>query len=421
MGEDRASIGLGMAADRRPASLPSSACELASPRTRAAMDGWHLRAHNRLSTTNEREAGRILRSRCSEPGRLVIAVVALSAMASMIAASSAHVAAAGTNSHGPGTRGYSAFAINPESPRIIYVGTGFGILKSGDAGRTWRQANDGLADRYVMDLVISRSAPEIVYAATRAGVFKSTTSGARWRDLGLTSVTALAVDPREANTIYAARDDGVYKRAHGARSWQRVMRGRRVFAVAIDPTRPETIYAGAGNGVFKSTNGGRRWQAMNRGLFPRETQQQRGHRLAEGFVLAFAINPRRPQVIYLGSNYGVFKSTNAARSWRSANAGIRGHGKFRSVGSLVVDPLNPTTLYAGHSVQGGVSKTSNGGRTWSAAAKLPRSGYPLALAIDPRNPRTVYAGTTRSGGGEAYKSTDGGRTWRQLPLDTAPR
>ena len=72
--------------------------------------------------------------------------------------------------------------------------------------------------------------------------------------------------------------------------------------------------------------------------------------------------------------------------------------------AIAIDPITPTTLYAGTGA--GVFKSTNGGETWS----LTDAGPPnvLALAIDPITPSTLYAGTSRAG---VFKSTDAGATW----------
>ena len=309
--------------------------------------------------------------RSSKSRPVLVAVVALSAVALAATVSSAQVAPASSTSHSPGARGYSAFVIHPLDARVLYVASGMGIFKSSDQGRTWRRANDGLRDPYVVDLVISASARNTLYGSTPDGVFKSSDAGRHWTPTSLTTgPDALAVDPRDPNTVYAAGGDDVLKTANGGRSWHAVTVGRRVFALAIDPRQPSTVYAGAGSGVFKSMNAGRTWRAMNRGLFPAETKAEREHRLGEGFILAFAINPGRPQTLYLASNYGVFKSTNAARTWHWVSTGIPGNGKFKLVGSIAIDPRNAQTLYTGTSR--GVFKSTNGGRRWKAVAALIR-------------------------------------------------
>ena len=188
---------------------------------------------------------------------------------------------------------------------------------------------------------------------------------------------------------------------------RKVKTARRVFAIVLDPKRPATVYAGSGGGVFKSTDAGRSWKARNVGLFPNETPD--GHSLAEGFVSAIVVDSRQPQTLYLGSARGVFKSTDGARTWRR----MGGAGLGGLVSSVAIDPEKPQTLYTGAHYVPGLFKTTNGGGRWSRIGP-PGRGNVLALTVDPTAPETIYAGM--HDGARAFKSTDAGRTWIPLAI-----
>ena len=63
-------------------------------------------------------------------------------------------------------------------------------------------------------------------------------------------------------------------------------------------------------------------------------------------------------------------------------------------------------MYAGNFQ--GVSKTTDGGRTWRRTAL--KWVHVQALALDPIDPQTIYAGMWSGRG--VYRSTDGGTTWK---------
>jgi len=63
--------------------------------------------------------------------------------------------------------------------------------------------------------------------------------------------------------------------------------------------------------------------------------------------------------------------------------------------ALVVDPVTPTTLYAG--TTGGVFKSINGGQSWSALYPGLTNPIVRALAVAPTTPSTIYAGTAGNG------------------------
>ena len=177
---------------------------------------------------------------------------------------------------------------------------------------------------------------------------------------------------------------GVFKSADGGGYWSTSSLTYYVYSLAIDPTNPSIIYAGTSSGGFKSTDGGGHWS--NCGL-PSD-------------VNGFAIDPSNTSIIYaITQNAGIYKSINGGTSWIPILTGVT-----CSLGyTLAIDPLNPSTLYAGGDCA--VFKSTNGGVNWVPTLV---TSYGLALAIDPTDPSIIYAGTWGFG---IYKSTAGGWPW----------
>jgi photosystem II stability/assembly factor-like uncharacterized protein len=335
-----------------------------------------------------------------------VCVLALSIV--VVLSSSAQGAEAQRESHSPSMNGFSSFAVDPLDKRVVYVSTGKGIFKSADAGASWRPVNDGLTDTYVFDIVIDQRNPRKVYAATNSGLFASVDAGVHWRPTGGPTVAVtVAIDPHNSDTLYVAGDYlGIFKSSDGGLSWRRLAHpaNARFYALAIDPRHPSTVYAGAGDGVFKTVDGERFFLPSR--ILPTDTRLI--HRWREGFVTSLAIDPRRPSILYLGCDYGVFKSAVSGLRWHRASTGIG------LVGSLVLDQRHRRTLYAG--TFGALFRTTDAGGHWQRVA-FPDRGYILALALAPRDSNTIYAAS--SGGdqpGRAYKSSDGGRTWKRLSV-----
>ena len=96
--------------------------------------------------------------------------------------------------------------------------------------------------------------------------------------------SALTLDPRAPQTVYAATPRGVYKSTDGALRWHAINSGlslTTVSSVAVDPHRPQIVYASTGPfGLFRSRDGG-----GQPGLLSRPTQEGRRRRY----------RPARPQ------------------------------------------------------------------------------------------------------------------------------
>lgn len=203
-------------------------------------------------------------------------------------------------------------------------------------------------------------------------------------------------------------------------------RGGRSGAVCGVPGDPSTWYfGGTGGGVFKTVDGGSSWANVSDGFFG-------------GSIGAIAVAPSDPNVIYAGGGeqtvrgnvshgYGVFRSTDAGRTWDSL-----GLEDTRHVGRIRIDPRDPDVVYVaamghlfGPNEERGLYRSRDGGKSWQRILFVDESTGCVDLAMDPTNPRILYASFWRvqrtpwslSSGGEGssiHKSVDGGDTWTEI-------
>jgi photosystem II stability/assembly factor-like uncharacterized protein len=113
-------------------------------------------------------------------------------------------------------------------------------------------------------------------------------------------------------------------------------------------------------------------------------------------VHSIVITPNNPNVLYIGSHYRLYKSTNGGRTWQPLLA--------QMFLSLAIDPSHTNTLN-GVSLQGGLQKSTDGGKHWSAFHAGPAKGSVVGV-IDDAATRTIFAY-----GAGIYRSTDGGGHW----------
>jgi ligand-binding sensor domain-containing protein len=182
--------------------------------------------------------------------------------------------------------------------------------------------------------------------------------------------------------------------------WEQLpLHGADIRSLALDSSNSQMIYAGTDGGVFKSSDGGANWANSSSGI-------------TNNHVQCLALDSSNSQMIYAGTYGGVFKSSDGGANWANSSRWL----SDRSVCSLAIDPNNSQTLYAG--TGGGVFKSTDGGDNWAASSggiiNTPYS-YVACLAIDPNNSQTLYAGTggalTSTYKGQVFKSSDGGANW----------
>jgi photosystem II stability/assembly factor-like uncharacterized protein len=121
------------------------------------------------------------------------------------------------------TSGYVyTMAIDPQDSSTLYLINGLGLYKSSDRGANWSLITSGLpgvkvnsiTDYRLAALVIDPGNPSTIYVGTGFGVFQSTDAGESWHALnaGLTApdVRTLTIDPLHPATLYAGTAGGVF-------------------------------------------------------------------------------------------------------------------------------------------------------------------------------------------------------------------
>lgn len=200
----------------------------------------------------------------------------------------------------------------------------------------------------------------------------------------------------------------------------------RISAIDGVSSDPRILYVGAaGGGVWKSTNAGVTFKS----LFDKYCQS----------IGAICIDQKNPKTIYVGTGEsnmrnsvsigdGFYKSTDGGDNWVK----MGGLDSTEHIARIVVDPSNSNTVYVAapgplwsDSKHRGLYKSTNGGKTFEKILFINDKTGCAEITIDPTNPSTLYASTWEfrrmpyafnSGGpgSSMYKSTDGGKTWKEI-------
>lgn len=200
----------------------------------------------------------------------------------------------------------------------------------------------------------------------------------------------------------------------------------RVTAIDVVQSNTDIMYVGtASGGLWKSTSGGIKWSP----IFNKEVTASVG---------AVAIQQSNPSVIWVGTGegnprnslnggYGIFKSLDGGKSWKSM-----GLEQTRHIHRIIVDPTDPNTIYVGaigspwgEHKERGVYKTTDGGKTWKQILFNNIRTGAADLVMDPSNPNKLIAAMWehkrdpwffKSGGKGSglYITHDGGESWKKI-------
>ncbi|HTL62920.1 MAG TPA: hypothetical protein VL261_14845 [Nitrospira sp.] len=260
------------------------------------------------------------------------------------------------------------------------------------------------------------------------------------------AIVSIALHPTNANILYVATNDAVYKSRDGGQSWEKFpsFSARRVTTVAIDPQLPATVYAGTmGDAVYKSPDGGQHWLPHNVGLKEhvsfvnqfvfhpavsekiyaattvgafytkdagREWEERMNGMKEVHIVTAIAINPKDPRVLYGGTTGGMYRSDDGATTWKKINNGLIPESELMAsmalgVNAIEIDRGNPDVVYAGTTK--GLFRTISKGDSWERIGQSIPEPYVSSIVLHPSDRSVIYTG----GPGGVWKSTDGGTTW----------
>lgn len=277
------------------------------------------------------------------------------------------------SSHGPAggeTRVLVAARANPE---ILYVASAGGVFRSDDGGSSWRTITGPVLDP--VELAIAPSDADVVIAASGASktLYRSGDGGAQWRVIGAglppsADISAIAIDPRNANIVYAGARCGA------------------IFG------RGPVVQWHEAAGLFKSVDGGATFFNSSSGM--------------TGFqvcVQDLSIDPRNPDSLYATPIYGDSgwaRSDDAGATWHTAPDRARVPG-----GDVVYDPGNPRVGFG--ATHGTVIMSTDGGKHWELrvpthleTGRVAQFGSVHAVALDPAVPRLFIGsddGTYRTG------------------------
>jgi len=408
-----------------------------------------------------------------------------------------------------------SLAIDPRSTKIIYAGTFHLPYKTTDGGRSWQVIKNGIIDDSdIFAIDIDPRDPNHIIASACSGIYETKTAGESWHKVqGIPSQSrrtrAILQHPSVPGLVFAGTTEGFWRSERGgdADSWMvTTSRQLEINSIAVHPSRPDMIYIGTNNyGVMVSTDGGRSFVPTNGGYSGRFANVIVADREIPNRIYASTINTatgggfffvsndtgeswrpsmrsmptrvitysilqdsRDANLLYLGTNLGVYRSLDRGTSWspvwapsdaaarkktpvkptvkRRTSTTTRRQPRPALPAELVTQiqqalinhgyrlgeldgKLGPATLAAVKKFQGdrhlpvtgkpdditlaalGVSKATGSTSAEEVSVILADAVYTLVPTVDPETQRPAYLAGTNSG---LYRSLDPGKGWQKL-------
>ena len=298
----------------------------------------------------------------------------------------------------------SPFALLQDRTNLntVYLGTNLGLFRSLDRGNSWahvaapkpppakkpvqrkpaprKSAKSKTVAKPAAATKISIAAVPVAVTPVTPGLIPALTE----------KVKVLAHTEDGKNGIFAGTDRGLYRTYDIAKGWEKIPLGagidENIFVVYSSPVQPETIWVGtAVSGVIVSRDSGATWQKL--GGAP------------EGFpISSFAINPKQPENMYIGTSQTFYASRDGGKTWTRRG----GHLPLGNYTSILINPRNPDEIYTSSALEadGGIYFSDDAGWNWkrldSKDMKL-ASRRVWSMTFDPNDSNRIFAGTHSSG------------------------
>lgn len=272
-------------------------------------------------------------------------------------------------------RNIQSIAIDPHDTNVIYVGTWHLPWKTTDGGVSWKQtgykAVGMIDDSDVFGITVNPTNANIVFVNACSGIYRSASRGEKWAKVPGIPFSArrtykLLVHPTNPSVIFAGTSEGLWRSKDDGKRWMLLTSKTLVIrSIVVTPDKPNRVLIATDDvGVRVSENLGDDFRESNTGFIHRHVLAIKSDATERGRLLA--------SVFHDSTGGSVFASADGGLSWQSSSTGLAG----RDVFSFYQMPDTPNVIYAG--TNNGVYRSNDRGSMWSftGAAQIKKSEKP---------------------------------------------
>ncbi|MDP6461950.1 MAG: T9SS type A sorting domain-containing protein [Gemmatimonadota bacterium] len=212
--------------------------------------------------------------------------------------------------------------IKPTAPNVIYGELYFGDhRKTQNGGSSWSTINNGISGDgpWVTPVDMDQNTANHLYTSSADGIFRTTAGGNPWTKVGDQTAVWISISPVDGNVVWTVGGGAPWVTTDDGGTWTQTSDwgfstggATKILSHPTDANGAFVAFSGYGGGmahVARTTDMGVSWQNVT-GDFPDVPAN------------AIAVDPQNPDIWFIGTDLGVWETSNAGVNWIPCHSGL---------------------------------------------------------------------------------------------------